>query len=242
MTLELSVIVPVKNEAGNIAPLVAEIEQALAGRAFEIIYVDDGSDDATADELAGLAAGRPHLRVVRHEQSCGQSAAVRSGARHARGPLIATLDGDGQNDPAFLPAMLAAMAAAGAGCGLVQGQRVGRKDTGFKKFQSRVANTVRDAILNDGTRDSGCGLKLMRREVYLALPYFDALHRFTPALVRREGFSIAHVDVKDRPRGQGTSKYRFFDRLWVGIVDLAGVRWLLKRRRRAPVAREVTPS
>jgi glycosyltransferase involved in cell wall biosynthesis len=242
VTPELCVIVPVKNEAGNIAPLVAEIEQALAGRVFEIVYVDDGSDDATADELAGLASGRPHLRVVRHERSCGQSAAVRSGARHARAPLIATLDGDGQNDPAFLPAMLAAMAAAGPGCGLVQGQRVGRKDTGFKRFQSRVANTVRDAILNDGTRDSGCGLKLLRREVYLALPYFDALHRFTPALVKREGFTIAHVDVKDRPRGQGVSKYRFFDRLWVGIVDLAGVRWLLRRRRRVPNAREVTPS
>lgn len=238
---ELSVVVPVKNEAGNIAPLVAEIEQALAGRAFEIVYVDDGSTDATAAELAELAAGRPHLRIVRHAGSCGQSAAVRSGARHARAPLIATLDGDGQNDPAFLPALLAAMEAAGPGCGLVQGQRVGRKDTGFKRFQSRVANRVRDAILKDGTRDSGCGLKLMRREVYLALPYFDALHRFTPALIRREGFMIAHVDVKDRPRGQGVSKYRFFDRLWVGIVDLAGVRWLLKRRRRVPEAREVTP-
>lgn len=239
---ELSVIVPVKNEAGNIAPLVAEIEQALAGRAFEIVYVDDGSDDGSAGELSGLAATRPHLRVVRHAQSCGQSAAVRSGARIARAPLIATMDGDGQNDPAFLPAMLAAMAQAGPGCGLVQGQRVGRKDTGFKRFQSRVANRVRDAILNDGTRDSGCGLKLMRREAYLALPYFDALHRFTPALIRREGFTIAHVDVKDRPRGQGTSKYKFFDRLWVGIVDLAGVRWLLKRRRRVPDAREVTRS
>ncbi|MBL8587622.1 MAG: glycosyltransferase [Methylobacteriaceae bacterium] len=238
---ELSVVVPVKNEAGNIAPLIAEIEQALAGRAFEIVYVDDGSTDATAAELAALAAGRPHLRIVRHADSCGQSAAVRSGARHARAPLIATLDGDGQNDPAFLPALMAAMEAAGPGCGLVQGQRVGRKDTGFKRFQSRIANRVRDAILNDGTRDSGCGLKLMRREVYLALPYFDALHRFTPALIRREGFAIAHVDVKDRPRGQGVSKYRFFDRLWVGIVDLAGVRWLLKRRRRVPEAREVTP-
>lgn len=236
----LSVVVPVRNEAGNIGPLVGEIEAALTGRIpFEIVYVDDGSTDATATELAELRASRQHLRVVRHAESCGQSAAVRSGVRAARAPVVATLDGDGQNDPAFLAAMYDALQAAGSGCGLVQGQRVGRKDTGFKKFQSRVANAVRGSILQDGTRDTGCGLKMFRREAWLALPYFDALHRFTPALMKREGFSVAHVDVKDRPRGAGTSKYGFFDRLWVGVVDLVGVRWLIKRRKRAPVASEV---
>jgi glycosyltransferase involved in cell wall biosynthesis len=241
--LDLSVVVPVKNEAGNVAPLIAEIEAALATRArFEIIYVDDGSTDATAQELADLAAVKPYLRIIRHAQSCGQSAAVRTGVRHARAPLAATMDGDGQNDPAFLPAMLEAIALAGPSCGLVQGQRVGRKDTGFKRFQSRVANTVRGAILRDETRDTGCGLKLFRREAYLSLPYFDALHRFMPALIKREGYTIAHVDVKDRPRGAGVSKYGFFDRLWVGMLDLAGVRWLIRRRKRVPAASETTPS
>lgn len=238
----LTVVAPVRNEAGNIAPLVAEIEAALTGRiAFEIVYVDDGSTDATGAELDALRRTRPYLRVMRHAQSCGQSAAVRTGVRAARAPVVVTLDGDGQNDPAFIPAMYAALTAAGPGCGLVQGQRVGRRDTGFKRFQSRVANRVRGAILQDGTRDTGCGLKMFRREAWLALPYFDAVHRFTPALMKREGFTIAHVDVKDRPRGAGVSKYGFFDRLWVGIVDLAGVRWLIKRRKRAPQASEAAP-
>ena len=236
----LTVVVPVRNESGNVAPLVAEIEAALAGRmAFEIVYVDDGSTDATGAELAELRVTRRHLRVVRHAESCGQSAAVRTGVRAARAPVVVTMDGDGQNDPAFLPAMYEALQAAGPGCGLVQGQRVGRKDTGFKRFQSKVANGVRGAILQDGTRDTGCGLKMFRREAWLALPYFDAVHRFTPALMKREGFSIAHVDVKDRPRGAGVSKYGFFDRLWVGVVDLAGVRWMIKRRKRVPQASEV---
>ena len=236
----LSVVVPARNEAGNIGPLVGEIEAALTGRfPFEIVYVDDGSTDATGAELADLRRTRPHLRVVRHGESCGQSAAVRTGVRAARAPVVATMDGDGQNDPAFLPAMYDALQAAGAACGLVQGQRVGRKDTGFKRVQSRVANRVRGAILRDGTRDTGCGLKMFRREAWLALPYFDAIHRFTPALMKREGFSIAHVDVKDRPRGAGVSKYGFFDRLWVGMVDLAGVRWLISRRNRMPQAAEV---
>lgn len=236
----LSVVVPVRNEAGNVAPLVAEIEAALTGRlTFEIVYVDDGSTDETAAELAELRVTRPHLRVMRHAESCGQSAAVRTGVRAARAPVVLTMDGDGQNDPAFASAMYAALEEAGPGCGLVQGQRVGRKDTGFKKLQSRVANGVRGAILQDGTRDTGCGLKMFRRDAWLALPYFDAVHRFTPALMKREGYSIAHVDVKDRPRGAGASKYGFFDRLWVGMVDLAGVRWLIKRRKRVPQASEV---
>ncbi len=236
----VSVVVPVRNEAGNIEPLVREIEAALAPSGpFEIIYVNDGSTDGTGAELARLAAKMPSLREMRHAQSCGQSAAVRTGVRAARAPVIITLDGDGQNDPSFMPAFLAALKEAGPACGLVQGQRVGRKDTGFKRFQSRLANKVRAAVLNDGTRDTGCGFKCFPREAYLALPYFDALHRFMPALVRREGYEIAYVDVIDRPRLTGVSNYGFFDRLWVGIVDLMGVRWLIKRRKRVPDAREI---
>ena len=236
----VSVVVPIRNEAGNIAPLVGEIEAALEGRmAFEVVYVDDGSTDGSGDELARLRTSRPWLRHVRHEASCGQSAAIRSGVIAARGSAVVTLDGDGQNDPAFIPALVARLAEAGPTCGLVQGQRVGRKDTGSKKLQSRIANAVRGAILKDGTRDTGCGLKCFPRAVYLGLPYFDALHRFMPALVRRDGYDIALVDVVDRPRLTGVSNYGLFDRLWVGIVDLLGVRWLIRRRRRVPTAREI---
>ena len=236
----VSVVVPVRNEAGNIEPLVTEIARALTPSGpFEIVYVNDGSTDGTGAELARLSATRPWLREIRHAESCGQSAAVRSGVRAAHAPVIITLDGDGQNDPAFMPAFIAKLAEAGPACGLVQGQRIGRKDTGFKRFQSRIANKVRAAVLNDGTRDTGCGFKCFPREAYLALPYFDALHRFLPALIRREGLAIAYVDVIDRPRLTGVSNYGFFDRLWVGIVDLAGVRWLIKRRKRVPVAREI---
>jgi len=230
----VSIVVPVRNESGNLAPLIGEISAACAGLLHEIIYVNDGSSDATAQELAHLQANLQTLRLLHHATSCGQSAAVRTGVRAARAPVVVTLDGDGQNNPAFIPQMLQKLAESGTGCGMVQGQRVGRKDTGFKRFQSRFANKVRGAILQDGTRDTGCGLKCFRREVYLALPYFDALHRFMPALVKREGFTIAHLDVTDRPRNAGVSNYGFFDRLWVGIVDLAGVRWLIKRRKNVP--------
>jgi dolichol-phosphate mannosyltransferase len=236
----VTVVVPAKNEAGNIAPLVTEIAAALQGRAFEIVYVNDGSTDATEKELRGLMAQRPWLRQIRHAQSCGQSAAVRTGVLNARAPVIVTLDGDGQNDPAFIPALIAKLEQAGPGVGLVAGQRVGRKSTGFKKLQSRIANGVRGAILKDGTRDSGCGLKAFRRDLYLALPYFDALHRFMPALVRREGFDVAYVDVVDRPRQHGVSNYGLWDRLWVGILDLFGVWWLIRRRKRVPQYEEVT--
>jgi glycosyltransferase involved in cell wall biosynthesis len=236
----VSIVVPVRNEADNIAPLIAEIDAALATRwPYEIIYVNDGSTDTTGDRLLELMKGRNNLRQVRHAASSGQSAAVRTGVRAARGAIVATLDGDGQNDPAFLPALISAIEEGGARVGLAAGQRVGRQDTGFKKFQSRVANGVRNAILKDGTRDTGCGLKGFRRDVFLALPYFDGLHRFLPALVRREGFDIVYVDVKDRPRRSGVSNYGFFDRLWVGIMDLAGVWWLIRRKKSTPVATEV---
>ena len=238
----VTIVIPVRNEVGNIGPLVDEIEQALSGVcAFELIVVDDGSDDGSGDETAALAAARPWLRQLRHPTSCGKSAAVKSAVSVSRAPLIVTLDGDGQNNPAFIPAFLTRMAEAGEGCGLVHGQRLGRKDTTFKRLQSRVANAVRRTILRDGTRDTGCGFTCIRRHVYLNLPFFDALHRFLPALVRRDGYTIAHVDVVDRPRQRGLSKYGFFDRLGAGIVDLMGVGWLLARRKRVANAQEVKP-
>jgi dolichol-phosphate mannosyltransferase len=234
----VSVVVPVRNEAGNIAGLVAEIAKALEGQwPFEVVYVNDGSSDGTEAELKRLMAQYPWLRRVRHKQSCGQSSAVRSGVAAARAPLIVTLDGDGQNDPAFIPAMLRALEA-NSQVGLIAGQRVGRKSSGFKKFQSRVANAVRGAVLRDGTRDTGCGLKAFRRDVFMRLPYFDGLHRFLPALVRREGKDIGYVDVVDRPRASGVSNYGMWDRLWIGILDLAGVWWLIRRRKRIPEVSE----
>lgn len=241
-TPRVSVVVPVRNEAGNIEPLVRELEAALDGhRPFEIVYVDDGSRDGTAAELTRLSATRPWLRCLRHHMSCGQSAAVRTGVQAARAPVIVTIDGDGQNDPVFIPRLIAELHDAGPTCGLVQGQRLGRRDTGFKRLQSKIANTVRSSILDDGTRDTGCGLKCFPRFVYLDLPYFDALHRFMPALVRRDGYAISLVNVVDRQRFSGVSNYGFFDRLWVGIVDLIGVRWLVRRRRKIPMIEEGAP-
>ena len=236
----VSIVVPVRNEADNVAPLVTEIIGALDGRwAYEIIYVNDGSTDATAERLADLMKQHRQLRQLRHAVSSGQSAAVRSGVRAARGAIVATLDGDGQNNPVFLPDLIAAVEKGSGRVGLVAGQRVGRKDTGFKKLQSRIANGVRKTILSDGTRDTGCGLKAFPREVFLSMPYFDGLHRFLPALVRREGFDIAYVDVIDRPRQSGVSNYGFFDRLWIGIMDLAGVWWLIRRKKPTPAVTEV---
>ena len=231
----VSVVVPVRNEAGNIALLVAEIAKALEGQwSFEVVYVDDGSTDGTEAELKRLMTQHAWLRRVRHKQSCGQSAAVRTGVAAARAPIVVTLDGDGQNDPAFIPALVRALEAGNPRIGLVAGQRVGRKSGGFKKLQSRIANAVRGAVLRDGTRDTGCGLKAFRRAVFLGLPYFDGLHRFLPALIRREGFDIGYVDVVDRPRAHGVSNYGLWDRLWVGILDLAGVWWLIRRKKRTP--------
>ena len=236
----VSIVVPVRNEAGNLAPLIAEIAAALGkGLSFEVIYINDGSTDGTEAELTELMASRPWLRQIKHQVSCGQSAAVRTGVRHARAGVVVTLDGDGQNDPAFIPALFNSLTAGTPRVGLVAGQRIGRKATGFKKFQSRLANGVRSAVLRDGTRDTGCGLKAFRRDLFLALPYFDGLHRFLPALARREGYEVAYVDVLDRPRHSGTSNYGMWDRLWIGILDLLGVWWLIRRRRRVPHVLEV---
>jgi dolichol-phosphate mannosyltransferase len=236
----VSVVVPVKNEADNIAPLVAEIAGALRDRAFEVVYVNDGSSDATEQELRALMSEHRWLRQIRHAQPCGQSAAIRTGVAMARAGLVVTIDGDGQNDPAFIPALIAAFDAGAPRIGLIAGQRIGRKATAFKKLQSRAANAIRGAVLKDGTRDTGCGLKAFRRDLFLSLPYFDGLHRFLPALVRREGFDIGYVEVVDRPRRHGSSNYGFWDRLWIGMVDLFGVWWLIRRRKRVPQSVEVT--
>jgi len=231
----VSVVVPVRNEAGNIAPLVAEIASALTGQwPFEVVYVDDGSSDGTPAELTKLMSQHLWLRRVRHKQSCGQSAAVRTGVGAAKGAICVTIDGDGQNNPAFIPAMIRALEQGGPRMGLIAGQRVGRKASSFKKLQSRVANGVRSIVLRDGTRDTGCGLKAFRRDMFLGLPYFDGLHRFLPALVKRDGYSVGYVDVVDRPRGSGVSNYGLWDRLWIGILDLAGVWWLVRRKKRMP--------
>ncbi len=236
----VSVVVPVRNEAGNIAPLIAEIASGFdKGTGFEVIYVNDGSSDRTESELTLLMASRPWLRLIKHQSSFGQSAALRTGVRYARAPVIVTLDGDGQNDPTFIPALLRVLSEGAPRIGLVAGQRVGRRASMFKQLQSRVANAVRNAILRDGTRDTGCGLKAFRRELFLTLPYFDGLHRFLPALVRREGYEIGYVDVIDRARRSGESNYGLWDRLWVGILDLMGVWWLIRRRRHIPQVLEV---
>jgi dolichol-phosphate mannosyltransferase len=236
----VSIVVPVNDEGDNVAPLVEEIAAAMAERwSFEVVYVNDGSTDGTEAELTRLMAERPWLRQVKHASPCGQSAAVRTGVAAARAPLVVTLDGDGQKGPSFIPALVRSLEQAPPRTGLIAGQRVGRRSSRFKQFQSRIANGVRAVILQDGTRDTGCGLKAFRREVFLSLPYFDGLHRFLPALVRRDGYEIGYVDVIDRPRRHGRSHYGMHNRLWIGILDLFGVWWLTRRRRRVPRVSEV---
>jgi len=226
---EISVVVPVKNEAGNIEPLVREILAALSkGPGFEIIYVDDGSSDGTAETLRALKLKVPQLRVIRHDRSCGQSQAIRTGVEAARGALIVTLDGDGQNDPADIPALIETYRR-NAPVGLVAGQRRRRQDNISKRWASRFANAIRRRALNDDTQDTGCGLKLIPRAVFLRLPYFDHMHRFIPALVKREGLKTAFISVNHRQRGAGKSNYGNLDRALVSVRDLLGVMWLLKR-------------
>jgi dolichol-phosphate mannosyltransferase len=226
---QLSVVVPVFNERDNIPPLLAEIAAALRGRiAYEVIYVDDDSTDDSRAVLAAQKASHPELRVLHHVVRSGQSTAVWNGVRAAQSPWIATLDGDGQNDPADLPKLLAARDGT-PDVRLFAGWRTTRRDSFNKRISSKVANAVRSRMLKDATPDTGCGLKLFEREVFLRLPYFDHMHRYLPALVKRAGFSIQSVPVGHRPRTAGTSKYGMLDRLWVGLADLRGVAWLMRR-------------
>jgi dolichol-phosphate mannosyltransferase len=241
--MDLSIVIPVRNEAPNIAPLVAEIRAALDGLlAYEILYVDDGSSDATAAEVRRLMATAPQLRLIRHARSCGQSAAIRSGVKRARAAWIATLDGDGQNDPADIPKLWRLAEAMPATPPLLlNGNRRRRQDSATKRLSSRIANGVRRRLLGDDTPDTGCGLKLFPRALFLDLPYFDHMHRFMPALVLREGGAVRSVDVNHRPRARGVSNYGVFDRLAVGIVDLFGVIWLQRRGARPEIVEEFAP-
>jgi len=240
--LDVSVVLPAKDEAANLGLLLADISAALAATRHEIVVVDDGSTDGTDIAVLGLRASIPGLRLIRHDRSCGQSAALRSGILAARGRIIATLDADGQNPASNLPGLIAPLLAQGASArlGLVQGQRLRRQDTWSKRMGSRLANGIRNGLLHDGVRDSGCGAKAFPREVYLALAYFDHIHRFMPAMVRREGLEVQVVDVTHAGRTAGQSKYNNTRRALVGIVDLIGVAWLLRRRKLA-VAHEISP-
>jgi dolichol-phosphate mannosyltransferase len=231
---ELSVVVPVHNEAGNIQSLVGEIIDALTGvTTFEIVYVDDGSSDATPELLVAARPPAPMLRVLRHARSMGQSTALRTGVLAARGYWIATLDGDGQNDPADIPALLARARELarqrGDSAVLIAGWRSQRRDGWYTRWQSKLANGVRSRLLRDGTADTGCGLKVYARELFVALPYFDHMHRFMPALVKRAGGEVHSMAVNHRPRTRGRSHYGMLNRLWAGIVDTAGVMWLARR-------------
>ena len=227
----ISVVVPVKDEAGNVGPLAREIAAALAGEAeHEIIFIDDGSSDGTPAALVALKSEIPSLRVLRHERNLGQSRGIRTGVQAARGTVIVTLDGDGQNDPADIPKLLAALRA-GDDIGLVSGVRVKRQDTASRRIASKLGNGFRNLMLGDGATDTGCGLKVFRRQLFLDLPYFDHIHRFLIALALREGWQVRFVPVNHRPRLTGASKYTNFGRMLVSIQDLMGVRWLQRRHR-----------
>jgi glycosyltransferase involved in cell wall biosynthesis len=228
-TPAISIIIPCKNEAANLSFLLDEVDAALAGRDFEVVVVDDGSTDGTAAALKKrIADGTTHLRHIRHDRSAGQSAAVRSGIFAARGDIVVTMDGD-------------ALRAAGPSVGIAAGQRLKRTDTKLKQISSRLANNLREAILRDGTRDSGCGLKAVHTDLFRQLPYFDGWHRYLPALVLREGRGVIHIDVVDRQRRHGKSNYGILDRGLRGALDLFGVWWLRRRRKVVPSATEIQP-
>lgn len=232
---QLAVVVPVFNERDNVASLVHEITSALRGRApheggsFEIVYVDDHSRDDTLAVLTALKEQVPELRVVQHARQSGQSTAIRTGVKAARAPWVATLDGDGQNDPADIPKLIAQRADAAPEIKLFAGWRVNRRDSGSKRWASKWANAIRARILRDDTPDTGCGIKLFEREAFLDLPYFDHMHRYLPALMQRAGWKTVSVPVNHRPRSAGVSKYNNLGRALVGIADLRGVAWLIKR-------------
>ena len=230
---EFSVVSPVRNEAENVESLVREISQALAGRAFEIIFVDDSSQDDTRARLFSLKDKIPNLRVIGHRKNAGQSRAVRTGVLAARSPVVLTLDGDGQNDPGDLPGLLAQLNRADApgDLALVQGRRDKRVDSGWKKFGSRFANNIRRSMLKDSNTDSGCGMRAFKRDAYLQIPYFDHMHRYLPALMQSEGFMVEERAVGHRARKHGQSNYTNFGRLADAVSDMRGVMWLRKRRR-----------
>ena len=232
--LQLSVVIPVCNEAGNVAMLVREIHAALDGRLnFEVLFVDDGSSDTTAAEVLRIRDGSlSPIRLLKHEKCIGQSAGICTGVRAAKAPWIATLDGDGQNNPADIPRLIEALRDYDydGRLKLVMGNRTTRRDTRMRRLSSRIANAVRSTLLNDGTPDTGCGIKLFQRDMFLQLPHFNHMHRFLPALVQRAGQRVISVPVDHRPRMRGRSKYGVNNRLWVGIVDLFGVMWLIRRR------------
>ncbi len=241
MAVELSIVVPMHNEAGNVAPLARQIAGALATGTFELLLVDDGSTDATLDEALRLRAAIPELRVLAHARRLGQSAAIWSGVRAARAAWVVTLDGDCQNDPRDIPELMRARTAArDEQVRLVVGYRIARRDTLWRRVQSDIANAVRGRLLGDRNPDTGCGLKLFAREMFLALPRFDHMHRFLPALFLREGSRVITVPVRHRARNAGRSKYSMLERLEAGIVDLVGVLWLMRRGWPSDAARELS--
>lgn len=240
-SLEFSVVVPVHNESGNVANLIGEIAAALDGRAYEMIFVDDASTDDTRASLAELKLKYPALRVLGHRKNAGQSRAIRSGIMAARAPVVGTLDGDGQNDPADLPDLYRMLTRPGAPekLKMVMGRRAKRRDSAWKKFGSRFGNGIRRRMLKDDCDDSGCGIKVMNREAFLTLPYFDHIHRYMPAMMNAEGYSVEFKDVNHREREAGKSKYTNFGRLWAALSDLRGVMWLIRRRRNPEAADEI---
>ncbi len=239
--MRFSIVVPVYNEAGNIIPLLQEIGSLQSGRPdFEVVYVDDGSEDETRQVLRDALDRFPFLRVLNHAQRCGQSSALLTGVRAARAPWVITLDGDGQNDPADIDGLLQRMAAEGETTErlVLVGHRTRRRDNWLRRWSSRVANAVRSRLLQDATPDTGCGLKLFPRDLFLSLPAFDHMHRFLPALMQRAGARVISIPVRHRERRAGVSKYGVRNRLWVGLVDMAGVMWLQRRRTGQPLRRE----
>ncbi|HJW42725.1 MAG TPA: glycosyltransferase family 2 protein [Rhizomicrobium sp.] len=240
MAVALTVVVPVKDEAENVKPLAREIATALAGEDAEIIFVDDGSNDGTGEALRVLKAEIPQLRVIQHGRNLGQSRGIRTGVRAARSDMIVTLDGDGQNDPADIPKLLTVLRGQDAArVGVVSGVRAQRKDNFSRRLASRLGNAIRSRLLGDGASDTGCGLKVFRRDAFLALPYFDHMHRFIITLMLREGYDVRFVEVNHRPRAHGRSKYTNLGRLLVSVNDLLGVRWLQRRFNASAPSREI---
>jgi dolichol-phosphate mannosyltransferase len=230
----VSIVIPLKNEADNIAGVLRGVAAACPGMDTEIIAVDDGSTDATPEVVRGMMGEIPGLRLIRHATSAGQSAAVHSGVLAAQAAVVCTLDGDGQNPPEDLPKLYTPLLEDRSGrLGLVAGQRVGRHDSLSKRLGSRFANRLRAWALADGTRDTGCGAKGFRRDAFLSLPYFDHMHRYLPALIQRDGWQVTLVDVGHRPRNSGRSNYSNLQRAVVGIFDLIGVAWLIRRRKKS---------